>query len=493
MKEKPFLKSYHETELLINSIDGIVWEADVRTFRFTFVSKKAEDILGYPVADWLLENFWQDHIHPDDRTWAVNFCEDFTSQNKDHKFEYRMIAKDGSVVWLSDSVTVVSENDQPVKLCGIMIDITEKKKSDEMIHESHRMLVDAELLGKTGHWNWDLKTNRIIWSEGTYRIFGETPGNFKETYEDFLERIIPQDKERVKKIMSMVYQTRRPASYEFWIKTPGNEEKYIGTTAEVFLDKKGNIISLFGNTIDLTENKKTKEKIEKSYDEIRRLTDYLQNVREKERTHIAREIHEQFGQQLTVLKMDISWLRKRLEKSDEEAVHKLERMIDLLNETMKTVRRISYALRPSLLDDLGIISAIEWHLAEFKKHSGIETEFIYPQEELILPDAFNIGLYRILQESLNNVAIHSHARSVVVDLRFENGTLLLTISDNGNGFNKDTIKDKPTLGILGMRERAAMMGGIYKIITKPGKGTTTIVSIPEKKIKPVMIAKENSN
>jgi PAS domain S-box-containing protein len=490
MKEKSFPKSDHEIELLINSIDGIVWEADAHTFRFTFVSKKAENILGYPVTAWLSENFWQDHIHPDDKTWAINYCETFTSQNKDHKFEYRMIAKDGSVVWLNDSVTIVSENGQPVKLCGIMIDITEKKKAEEMLRESHRMLVDAELLGKTGHWSWNLKTNKIIWSEGTYRIFGETPGNFKETYDDFFARIAPRDKERVKKIVSMVHQTKRSASYEFWIVTPDNQERCVGTTSEALLDKNGNIASLFGNTIDLTESKRANEKIEKAYEEIRRLTDYLQNVREKERTHIAREIHEQFGQQLTVLKMDTSWLRKRIDTNDEQAVHKLERMISLLDETMKTVRRISYALRPSLLDDLGIVSAIEWHLAEFKKHSGIETEFIYPQEELVLPEAFNIGLYRILQESLNNVALHSNARSVIVDLRSENATILLTISDNGNGFNTEAIKDKPTLGILGMKERAAMMGGVYKIISRPGKGTTTLVSIPEKKINPLLIAKE---
>jgi signal transduction histidine kinase len=394
------------------------------------------------------------------------------------------------VVWLNDSVTIVSENGQPVKLCGIMIDITEKKKAEEMLRESHRMLVDAELLGKTGHWSWNLKTNKIIWSEGTYRIFGETPGNFKETYDDFFARIAPRDKERVKKIVSMVHQTKRSASYEFWIVTPDNQERCVGTTSEALLDKNGNIASLFGNTIDLTESKRANEKIEKAYEEIRRLTDYLQNVREKERTHIAREIHEQFGQQLTVLKMDTSWLRKRIDTNDEQAVHKLERMISLLDETMKTVRRISYALRPSLLDDLGIVSAIEWHLAEFKKHSGIETEFIYPQEELVLPEAFNIGLYRILQESLNNVALHSNARSVIVDLRSENATILLTISDNGNGFNTEAIKDKPTLGILGMKERAAMMGGVYKIISRPGKGTTTLVSIPEKKINPLLIAKE---
>jgi signal transduction histidine kinase len=249
------------------------------------------------------------------------------------------------------------------------------------------------------------------------------------------------------------------------------------------LNKNGNITSIFGNTIDLTERKKTNEKIEKSYEEIRRLSEYLQNIREKERTNIAREIHEELGQHLTVMKMDISWLKKKLENKDRETIQKTERLIDLLDETMKTVRRISHALRPSLLDDLGLVPAMEWHLTEFNKHSGIETVFHYPPDDIVLPDTFNIGLYRIFQESLNNVVLHANANEVKVKLGSEDGHLVLSIADNGNGFDKETINNKPTLGILGMKERTSMMGGVYKIVTMPGKGTTVIVTIPEKKIK----------
>ena len=112
-----------------------------------------------------------------------------------------------------------------------------RKKRKKSFDISHQRLVNAELLGKTGYWNWEVKNNKVTWSEGTYRVFGETPGNFKETYEDFLKRINTSDTERVKRIIQEVYEKKKSASYEFWIKTPDNEDKYIATTAEVVLDK----------------------------------------------------------------------------------------------------------------------------------------------------------------------------------------------------------------------------------------------------------------
>jgi PAS domain S-box-containing protein len=130
-------KSQQDYELLVNSIDGIMWEADAQTFRFSFVSKQAERFLGYPAERWLEEpTFWRDHIHPDDRDWAVNFCMQATREKRPHEFEYRMITADGRTVWLRDLVTVVVEDEQPVKLQGIMVDITKHKQAEEALRES---------------------------------------------------------------------------------------------------------------------------------------------------------------------------------------------------------------------------------------------------------------------------------------------------------------------------------------------------------------------
>jgi two-component system cell cycle sensor histidine kinase/response regulator CckA len=141
--EETASRAHREREDLIASIDGIVWEADVRTFSFTFVSAQAERILGYPIERWLGDpDFWRDHIHPDDRDQAVSYCLASTRERRDHRFEYRMLAADGRIVWLHDAVTVISEGNEPVTLRGVMVDITERKEA-ERIQERTRMLLSS--------------------------------------------------------------------------------------------------------------------------------------------------------------------------------------------------------------------------------------------------------------------------------------------------------------------------------------------------------------
>jgi PAS domain S-box-containing protein len=231
---------------------------------------------------------------------------------------------------------------------------------------------------------------------------------------------------------------------------------------------------------DITERKKWEEELKHSYSEIRELTEYLQNIREDERSHIAREIHDELGQQLTVLKMDVSWLNKKIDPVEELVREKLIGLNNMLDNTVKAVRRITSELRPGILDDLGLVPAMEWHLQEFSRRTRINTEFHPANQFIELPDNIKTGLYRIFQESLTNVSRHAKARNVTVDLRFVNDHLNLTIADDGCGFE---LKEKPqerTLGLIGMRERTQMMGGIYVVKSKPGEGTTVKVTVPVK-------------
>ena len=231
---------------------------------------------------------------------------------------------------------------------------------------------------------------------------------------------------------------------------------------------------------DLTERIEAERELGASYKAIRKLTAHIQNIREEERTSIAREIHDELGQQLTVLKMDVSWLRKKMGVSDEVVKHKFIDLIAMLDQTVNTVRRISSELRPSLLDDLGLVAAMEWQLGEFEKRSGLNTSFIHSGEDLQLPDLIRTALFRIFQESLTNVARHSDADLVTVTITKKNDKLILSIADNGKGFDKQKIVEKKTLGILGMKERVSMIGGEYEIKSNFGKGTEVFVRVPLK-------------
>ncbi|MBS1609361.1 MAG: PAS domain S-box protein [Bacteroidetes bacterium] len=229
---------------------------------------------------------------------------------------------------------------------------------------------------------------------------------------------------------------------------------------------------------DITEKLKAEKELEQSNQTLRQLTSHLQEIREEERRYIAHEIHDELGQQLTVIKMDISWIRKKIDASNTPVVDKINDLMEILDETVNTVRRISSRLRPSLLDDLGLVAAMEWYLNDFKQRTGIDILFDLPKLELELPDSINTCLFRILQESLTNVARHSNAELVIVTLKEDAEAIKLTIQDNGKGYDAEKASRKKTLGIIGMKERAAMIGGKYIIHGKPDAGTIVSIEVP---------------
>jgi PAS domain S-box-containing protein len=230
---------------------------------------------------------------------------------------------------------------------------------------------------------------------------------------------------------------------------------------------------------DVTQKIKADEALKESLENIRQLNDYIQNIREEERAHMAREIHDELGQQLTVLKMDVVWLNKKISQPNNEAVtEKLQSLTEMIDSTVRTVRRISTELRPSLLDDLGLIATMDWHLKEFENRFGIKTYFKEPEKDLDVSAAIKTGIFRIFQESLTNVARHAQAQNVHLAFEQQGSFLQLSIEDDGKGFEESKLKDRHTLGILGMKERTSMMGGEYKISSTPGKGTKVIVTVP---------------
>ena len=715
---------------LVNSVDGIVWEADAQTFEFSFVSKQAERLLGYPTQMWIESaSFWANHMHPDDREQAVHYCQSCTLDKKSHEFEYRMIAADGSIVWLHDIVTVVVENGLPVKLRGIMIDITQKRNADELILKANARFQFISKATSDIVWDWEIsdepdvdkgwyndnyykilgieKKKEFMWTREWYsRVHPDDFGKVKEslekalagtetqwreeyryakadgTYLHFFDRglimrnsdgkayriigsmvdmtaiyqaqnevaesenrlrtifdsepeciklvgkkgelldmnpaglamieadnleqvkgkliiniVTPEYQKQFAELSDLVFEGKS-GKLEFEIQGLKGRSRWVETNAVPFRNTNGEIISLLGITRDITEKRKIEialrqneekyrtlveqaadaialydasgklldtntgatnllgytkgelvgmhlneiltddelkinpvrydvlqqgistikqrgmrkkdgsivetevrsqqlpdgrflsvirdltERIEKereltaSYESIRKLTGHIQNIREEERTHIAREIHDELGQQLTVLKMDVSWVRKKVGSSDQLLQDKLNDLIIMLDETVKSVRRISSDLRPSILDDLGLVAAMEWQLGEFEKRSSINTGFIHSGDDLQLPDSIRTALFRVFQESLTNIVRHSEAEFVTVSITIEDSNLILSISDNGKGFDMHKAAEKKTLGILGMKERITMVGGEYKIESLLDKGTEVIVQIP---------------
>jgi len=236
----------------------------------------------------------------------------------------------------------------------------------------------------------------------------------------------------------------------------------------------GEIVIVFD---DVTERVQVEEELQRSQEELRNLADYLQTVREEERTTIAREIHDELAQALTALKMDISWLSKKLPKDQKTLLEKTRAMTKLTDTTIKTVKRISTELRPGLLDDLGLVAAIEWQAEEFKNRTGITCRLDVDAEDIMVEEKRSTTLFRIFQEALTNVARHAHVTAVTVSLKEKDSILELRVRDNGRGITKEQISDPQSFGLMGIRERAKSWGGEVKISGIEGKGTTVVVRI----------------
>jgi signal transduction histidine kinase len=212
--------------------------------------------------------------------------------------------------------------------------------------------------------------------------------------------------------------------------------------------------------------------------QLRELSSHLQNVREEERIQISRDIHDELGQQLTGLKMDVHWLRNRIKTNDESIKQKTADIIDLIDETVRSVRRISSSLRPSMLDDLGLIAALEWHSEEVAKRTGIDVSYTSAMQCIDLPIATATDIFRIYQEALTNAVRHANAHKITSSLQLKDNHLLLQISDDGDGMDLSAIDSKKTLGLIGIKERTFALGGKYELKSQPGNGTEIKIDIP---------------
>ena len=243
-------------------------------------------------------------------------------------------------------------------------------------------------------------------------------------------------------------------------------------------DKKGKLSMVVGLGIDFSGLKKAEQKLRQSHDQLRNLSSHLQNIREAERIKIAREIHDELGQQLTTLKMDTSLLKKRIPLQNKKAHDKIEMMISMLDNTVKTVRRIATELRPNVLDDVGLMEALAWQSREFNIRTGIKCKFKSPKFKMKFDKKLSTEVFRIYQEILTNVSRHARATEINSSLEIIDNNIILKVRDNGTGFSESGIKNKNTLGLLGMRERAAMLNGKLTINSVKGQGTTIHLELP---------------
>lgn len=227
-----------------------------------------------------------------------------------------------------------------------------------------------------------------------------------------------------------------------------------------------------------TERSHAVEELEKSRQKFRNLSSHLQDLREAERKYIAAELHDELGGLFTAIKMELSLMTSNTSVNQEKVRRAGESLLKLADTGIETVRRISTELRPDILDHLGLISAIQWYMSEFQKRAKIRCKCILSDEDIHMNKHRATATFRILQEAMTNVARHSGATKVTVEVKKEENILTLKIEDNGRGINEEKINDPFSFGLLGMQERTLYLGGDLKISGAPGKGTRVMATIP---------------
>ena len=224
------------------------------------------------------------------------------------------------------------------------------------------------------------------------------------------------------------------------------------------------------------KRERAEEQLRVSHGELRALTNYLQKVREEERTRIALQVHDDLGQALTGLKLDLSWIAGKIPR-EREVLRKIKTMSEHIDETINTVRRIATELRPGVLDSLGLVAAIEWQAADFQRRTGIPCEVRSEVPEAPFFPEFTTVCFRIFQETLTNIIRHANATRVEVLFLREQDQIALIVRDDGCGISEKAI-NTPSIGLLGMKERAAQIGGALDFYGRPGLGTTVILRVP---------------
>ncbi len=467
--EEALRQAQARIEAVLDSVADVHMLFD-RDWRYLYANEAAVRAIGRPREQIIGRTLWE--MYPDivgtelDRQYHRAMEERLLVA-----FDFNYLTLD---TWWENRFYPVSEG-----LSVFATDITERKRVEEQLQQSEeRFRQMAENITEV-FWMTNPDKQQVLYVSPAYeKIWGRTCESVYKQPATWLDAIHPDDRERIKR-SALTQQVLGEYDEEYRIIRPDGSVRCIRDRAFPINDKSGRVYRVTGIAEDITERKQAEEQLKNSNEELRALSARLQTVREEESLRIAREIHDDLGGALTGLKMELSWLGKRLpESSDEATRQKLKSMSDFIDETMQKVRNISTELRPSVLDDLGLSAAIKWQAGEFQQRTEIECKITSLPEEIALRPEKSTAVFRILQEILTNVARHANASLIEISLAEHGTDLVLKVSDNGRGIKESDIADPKSLGLLGMRERAVVFGGRVEITGAEGRGTTVTVSIP---------------
>ena len=439
-----------------------------------FANPKSEEISGYSIQEQMTRPFLN-FMHPDDRAMIQEiYLTRLKGQKSPSRYELRFLHKNGEIRFFRLNLKLITWENRPALLV-FATDMSKSKEAQELLRESqerYRTLIETTDTGFV-----------IINEKG--RVMDANLQYVRLTGHHRLKEIIgrgveewTEENERDKNLAAVRECFRRGfiRGLEITYQGPRGQRTPVEINATLVKGTEGPRI--FSLVRDITQRKATELALEASRQQLRDLSEHLHTILEEEKKEISRRIHDDLGQQLTAMKMDMFWLNQRLSPDQPALSEKIKSITRLIDGTIQTIRKISRGLRPPLLEHLGLIATLEWQLKDFQNRSGIKGSLLISPKQFTLDQGDSTLIFRLIQEMLTNIIRHAEAQAVKITLKKTENQVKLIVSDNGLGITPDRINDPRSLGLIGLRERVYARSGTIQIRGFPHRGTKITVEIP---------------
>ncbi len=472
---------YHNTPAMLHSINRVGHIVSVSNYWSEVLGYSEEDVLGRKLTDFFTEEskkYAEQTVLPD--FFKSGYCADIP---------YQIVKKDGQIIdILLSAIADRDEKGEIIRTLAVSIDVTERNRAEEALRLAKEELsnysrdLEKQVSTRTKEITNIIKyTPDVVYvkdKDGKYvlvnsrfeELFGvsneEVRG--KTDYEIVLQEVADQFRKNDLKVL----EEGKSLQTEERVIHNGDVHTYLSVKFPVY-DESGAVNGVCGISTDITA-------VKRAQDQLRLLSGRIMASQEKERTAIARELHDELGQILTALRMDAVWMKERLKESDPGIAERALTMCGLIDKSIKDVRSIAIRLRPGVLDDLGLVDALEWLTADFENRSSITCVFEH-ENVPALNETVSTAAYRICQEALTNIARYAEATRVSVVLRAEKNRVSLSVRDDGKGFDTANLAESEGIGIAGMRERATLADGSLEVISEHGKGCHVLLKVPIEK------------
>ena len=455
--------------VVMESLQGLVL---FQEGKIVFANPAMASILGYSLTELLgLSPQAVSHLfHPDDEGFIKQaFAESAASAPPQSGREVRVLRKDESVRWLSVFSSFVEYGGQ-MALQSAFVDITERKRAEGALRESeerYRLLVEnsTDLVAEIA------TDGTFLYASPNFKaVLGYEPTELINT--NILANVHGRDLPAVRARLSQEsptgdYRYRHRDGSWHWLESAGRRFRTSSGNERIVIVCR-----------DVTERKRAEQELVQSRKQLQRFSEHLENTLDEERKRMSREIHDELGQLLTILKFDISWIKLNVPAGNKGLEEKVDGMMVSIGEALASVKRISKELRPPQLEALGLCGAIQWDVTSFSGKVGIHSTLRFSPTEFSLDKNLSMVLYRVFHEALTNIARHAKANEVLIELDRKSDSVVLRVQDNGRGISTKELQGTMSLGLVGMRERIRPWNGTLTIAGKKGRGTVVTVQIP---------------